>query len=86
MHGRVVGAAITLVVLLAVPTVAAAATKTVQAGPPGSQTAQFQEAVGDANNYFRNAQQTEASRNDGKSARSLSVPMAFASASSKFLR
>ncbi len=53
MHGRVVGAAITLVVLLAVPTVAAAATKTVQAGPPGSQTAQFQEAFGDANNVFR---------------------------------
>ena len=53
MHGRVVGAAITLVVLLAVPAVASAATKTVQAGPPGSQTAQFQEAFGDANNFFR---------------------------------
>ena len=53
MHGRVVGAAITLDVLLAVPTVAAAATKTVHAGPPGSQTAQFQEAFGDANNFFR---------------------------------
>ena len=49
----VVGAAITLVVLLAVPTVASAATKTVQAGPPGSQTAQFQDAFGDANNFFR---------------------------------
>ena len=53
MHGRVVGAAITLVVLLAVPAVASAATKTVQAGPPGSQAAQFQDAFGDANNFFR---------------------------------
>ena len=53
MHGRVVGAAIALVVLLAVPAVASATTKTVQAGPPGSQTAQFQQAFGDANNFFR---------------------------------
>jgi plastocyanin len=53
MHGRVVGAAITLVVLLAVPAVASAATKTVQAGPPGSQAGQFQRAFGDANDFFR---------------------------------
>ena len=53
MHGRIAGAAIALVVLLAAPGVASAATKTVQAGPPGSQTAQFQDAFGDANNFFR---------------------------------
>jgi plastocyanin len=53
MHGRVVGAAIALVVLLAVPAVASAATKTVQVGPPGSAGAQFQAAFGDANDFFR---------------------------------
>ncbi len=54
MHGRVVGAAIALVVLLAVPAVASAATKTVQAGPPASQAAKFANASG-ANNPFPDA-------------------------------
>jgi plastocyanin len=54
MQGRVASVALTLAVLLAVPAVAGAATKTVQAGPPSGPVAkQFQDASGDANQFFR---------------------------------
>jgi plastocyanin len=53
MHGRVAGAGLALVAALAVPAVANAATKTVQAGPFGAQAKAFQDAFGDGNEYYR---------------------------------
>jgi plastocyanin len=52
MHARIAGALVA-VVALAAPAAAQAATKTVQAGPFGSQAKDFQDAFGDANAYFR---------------------------------
>lgn len=56
MHGRVAIVALTLAAALAVPAVAGAATKTVQAGPYGPLAEQFVEdelPIGDANQFFR---------------------------------
>jgi plastocyanin len=53
MHGRVAGVGLALAAALAVPAVADAATKTVQAGPFGPSAKDFQDAFGDANQFFR---------------------------------
>jgi plastocyanin len=54
MHGRVAGlAGLAVAAALIAPGVAGAATKTVQAGPFGSSTSDFQAAVADANQFFR---------------------------------
>jgi plastocyanin len=55
MHGRVAGlAALAVTVTLVAPGAAGAATKTVQVGPYGKAAPkQFQQAVGDANQFFR---------------------------------
>jgi plastocyanin len=55
MHGRVAGVSLGLAVAVAlgVPSLAGAATKTVQAGPFGASQRDFQTAVGDANQFFR---------------------------------
>src|SRR5215207_728397 len=52
MHARIAGALIATTAL-ALPAAAQAATKTVQAGPFGAQAKQFEDAAGDANEYFR---------------------------------
>jgi plastocyanin len=52
MHGRVAAGALTLAVSFGAPAAAQAATKTVTAGPFAKQK-QFQNAFGDANEYFR---------------------------------
>jgi plastocyanin len=51
MHARIAGA-LAVVAVLAAPAAAGAATKTVQSGP-FAKGAQFQQAVGDANQFFR---------------------------------
>jgi plastocyanin len=54
MHGRVGSlAGLAVAAALVAPGVAGAATKTVQAGPPRAAQADFQGAVGDANQFFR---------------------------------
>jgi plastocyanin len=55
MHGRAAGVSLALAVAVAlvVPSLAGAATKTVQAGPFGSAQKDFQDAFGDANQFFR---------------------------------
>jgi plastocyanin len=53
MHGRVAVVALALVAALAVPAAAGVANKTVQAGPFGSAQKDFQDAFGDANQFFR---------------------------------
>jgi plastocyanin len=53
MQGRVAAVALVLAVTLGVPAVAGAATKTVQAGPFGPSAKDFQDALGDANQFFR---------------------------------
>src|SRR5688500_18177492 len=52
MHGRIAAGALTVAVALGVPAAGHAATKTVSAGPFAKQK-QFQDAFGDANEYFR---------------------------------
>ena len=52
MHARIAGA-IAVSMALVAPTVAQAATRTVEAGPFGKSSAQFQDAFGDANTFFR---------------------------------
>jgi plastocyanin len=52
MHARIAGALVAAAVLVA-PAAAGAATKTVQAGPFGPKAKDFQDALGDANAYFR---------------------------------
>jgi len=53
MQGRAAGAAAAMMVALAIPATADAATKTVQAGPFGAALERFSTAAGDANQYFR---------------------------------
>jgi plastocyanin len=53
VHGRVVGAAAAIAATLAIAPQAGAATKTVQAGPFGPAAKQFQDALGDGNEFYR---------------------------------
>jgi plastocyanin len=53
MHGRITAVALVFATALLMPAVAGAATKTVQAGPFGAAQEEFQDAFGDANQYFR---------------------------------
>ena len=53
MHLRLAGLGLVVTAALAAPAGAQAATKTVQVGPFGAQAKQFQDALGDANQYFR---------------------------------
>lgn len=53
MNARIAGVLVAAAALAAPATAQAVATKTVQVGPFGTQAKQFQDAFGDANQYFR---------------------------------